>query len=905
MIQDQEPKSQPKTTALAALQSFFALLYPEVDDGYLVLSRPHPTRRTRQGKAALVSTWCNLAQTSWEHIAEKAAPVIEESNLYFGVVLQQPTATPNPWRRGTNATAYIVPGLWCDLDLAYGQHAASTLPATDAEALDFLSSLPAPPSLLVHSGGGMYGYWLFKEPYRLTTEAEHTRISHLAAQFAYTLVNAGTHRGWTLDAVGDLARVLRPPGTVNHKYGTGVEVLHAAEARYNPSDFDWLLDLPEPTRTTHAGAPIAGQPDVITVAEHYGTTLEHRSKTELAGPHPQHGSSTGDNFNVNVAKGLWHCWRHGTGGDALALIAVCEGLLTCEDMRAGALRGATFKNVIDLANAHFQAGISLDAFQRRNGQGTAPGPQASEAAPHAQTGAERPDIYITTDITSTVDQAQAAVLALPGAPPVYQRARTLCLIATGGPPPKWLRRPEDLPLIVRASPTRLWEILGQAATWWDYDKRKKDYVEALPPHWGVETLLARTGWSFPVLESLVYSPTLRPDGSLLDRPGYDPETGLYLALHGTPYPALPARPTVDEARTALGDLQEAVQDFPFATPAHFSATLAAIVSLVCRFAILGNVPLFAIRANTRGSGKSLLADVISIIGTGRAAPRWPQVTDEEEERKRLLTVALAGYPVIHIDNVTRPLGSPALDLALTSPSFSDRILGKQESLEAPLSLVWLASGNNMQFKGDTARRIVPIDLDPKMEKPEERTDFHVAPLLPWVQHERPRLAMAALTILRAYFVVGCPAQQVTPMGSFDEWSTLVRQALIWAGEADPNEGRKEIEAQSDTSYERLAILLATWAKCYPPDDPHTTGKTLADVRRDLQRHAALPAQPANDWNALQEALGAFDPKYDGTSFNAHLVGQEFRKFQGRTIDGHRFVTAGEFRRAQKWTIESV
>jgi P4 family phage/plasmid primase-like protien len=362
------------------LQSFFELLYPEVGDGYLVLSRPHPTRRTRQGKPALVSTWCNLAQTSWAHIAEKAAPVIEASNLYFGVVLQQPTATPGPWRRGTNATAYIVPGLWCDLDLAYGQHAASTLPATDAEALDFLSSLPAPPSLLVHSGGGLYGYWLFREPYRITTEAEHTRISHLSAQFAYTLVEAGTHRGWTLDAVGDLARVLRPPGTINHKYGKVVEVLHAADARDNPSDFDaWLLDLPEPVRTTHAGAGIPGQPDVVTVAEHYGTTLEPKSTTELAGAHPQHGSSTGDNFNVNTAKGLWRCWRHGTGGDALALIAVCEGLIPCEAMRRGALRGETFTRVIDLANTHFQAGITLDAFQRRNGPTPPAAPEVQAA----------------------------------------------------------------------------------------------------------------------------------------------------------------------------------------------------------------------------------------------------------------------------------------------------------------------------------------------------------------------------------------------------------------------------------------------------------------------------------------------------------------------------------------------
>jgi hypothetical protein len=149
--------------------------------------------------------------------------------------------------------------LWFDLDLAYGQHAASTLPATDREALDFLASLAAPPTLIVHSGGGLYGHWLFKEPYRITTPAEHDAIKQLSEQFTHTLVMAGKQRNWTLDALGDLARVLRPPGTINFKYGKLVEVLHEGGVRYNPSDFDWLLDLPIPARTTHAGTAMAGQ----------------------------------------------------------------------------------------------------------------------------------------------------------------------------------------------------------------------------------------------------------------------------------------------------------------------------------------------------------------------------------------------------------------------------------------------------------------------------------------------------------------------------------------------------------------------------------------------------------------------------------------------------------------------
>lgn len=514
----------------------------------------------------------------------------------------------------------------------------------------------------------------------------------------------------------------------------------------------------------------------------------------------------------------------------------------------------------------------------------------------------RPDILLNTEMTRIVDETQAALLALEEAPVIYQRARHLAVIARGVKPPKWLHRPHDMPVMLDASTARLTELATQAAQFWKYNKRNKkgeEWERALPPKWIIETLDSRPAWPFPLLEGIVSSPTLRPDGSLLAVPGYDASTGLYLDTNGTTFPPLPARPTLDDARSAIGHLQEAVRDFPFTDTWHFSATIAAMLSLVCRFAVMGNVPLFAIRANTRGSGKSLLADVVSIVGTGSAAPRWPQVKEDEEERKRLLTVALAGYPCLHIDNVVRPLGSPALDLALTSSTFSDRLLGKNDSRTVPLSMIWLASGNNMQFQGDTARRILPIDLDPKMERPEERTDFVHTPLIPWIQQERPRLTTAALIIVKAYFEAGCPAQGLTAMGSFEQWSDLIRQALVWAGEADPNEGRKDLEAESNPEYEQLAQLLDAWAQCYPRHNAWT----LAQVKDDIQIRAAVPPQPLNEWNGLQEALGACDPKYEGKSFNMRTLGNAFQRWKGRTIAGRRFVTAGKSHHAQQWRIE--
>jgi hypothetical protein len=491
-----------------------------------------------------------------------------------------------------------------------------------------------------------------------------------------------------------------------------------------------------------------------------------------------------------------------------------------------------------------------------------------------------------------VDDGQAALLALPNGPVLFQRARRLTLIARGVTPPKWLHRPADAPVMLEAPAAYLDELATKAARWEKFDKRAKkgeEWVEVTPPSRFVQTLQARPSWPFPLLEGIIHSPTLRPDGSVLDRPGYDDTTGLFFDSNGTTFPALPARLTKDMATAAILALQEVVKDFPFAKPWHFSAWLSAVVSLVCRYTIQGCVPMHGITATTRGSGKTLLADSIALIGTGHAAARWSQVFDEDEERKRLLALALDGDPLVCLDNVTAPLGSGVLALALTGSSFKDRLLGVNQTKEAPLSAVFLCTGNNVQYAGDVARRVVPIAIDPKMECPEERTGFTHPNLLAWVRKERPGLTIAALTIVKGYFDAGCPAQGLSPYGSFEAWSDRIRQALVWAGEPDPCEGRKDIEASSNPEYETLAVLLHAWHACYG-----TTAVTLSQVEEDATRkmqHVG-PESTANDWNALHAALGACDKRYDGKALHTTRLGYALRAWQGRVIDGKRLVTPG-------------
>lgn len=157
---------------------------------------------------------------------------------------------------------------------------------------------------------------------------------------------------------------------------------------------------------------------------------------------------------------------------------------------------------------------------------------------------------------------------------------------------------------------------------------------------------------------------------------------------------------------------------------------------------------------------------------------------EEELEKRLASLVIEGDSMITIDNCDAPLGGDFLCIILTQPVVKPRILGKSQSPECSTGKLFVtATGNNLQITGDAARRALLCRLDAKEERPELRV-FDVEPITE-AKRRRPELVCAALTVLSAYIRAGKPDQGAIPLGSFEEWSRLVRDALLWLGRADP------------------------------------------------------------------------------------------------------------------------
>jgi len=74
---------------------------------------------------------------------------------------------------------------------------------------------------------------------------------------------------------------------------------------------------------------------------------------EFVGKHPVHGSHTGGNFSINMEKGVWHCFRCGTGGGPITLIAMMNGLIQCSDSRPGVITNELYQQIVKLAKEKY------------------------------------------------------------------------------------------------------------------------------------------------------------------------------------------------------------------------------------------------------------------------------------------------------------------------------------------------------------------------------------------------------------------------------------------------------------------------------------------------------------------------------------------------------------------------
>lgn len=434
--------------------------------------------------------------------------------------------------------------------------------------------------------------------------------------------------------------------------------------------------------------------------------------------------------------------------------------------------------------------------------------------------------------------------------------------------------------------------LSESANWERYDARSGDFVPTDPPARHTNVLFDAEVYNhLPVLQGIARQPYLRADGSLMTGAGFDAASGMFGAFNVREF-HVPAAPTKADAQRALAELTALLGEFSFASDNARSAALAAMLTAVVR-ASLPVAPLFHALAPQIASGKTYLLSIVAALAGPGTVSAYAFPTNDEECSKLLLSALLEGPAVVMFDNLTSDLiPFKSLCSALTSEQLTGRILGVSKTATVNTRALMLSSGNNVGPVGDMTRRTVTIALDPQCETPATR-QFTGDPLVE-VQKRRAHYVSLALTVVLAYLQAGAPTVAVDgkplhPLGSYGEWTRLVRAPLVWLGQADPAAPVFERMAD-DPDREMLDRLLHAWQARF--------GKAPVAVREIVATvDAFVPdVELAEVVREIAEERGVI---------NRRRLGRWIARHQGRIVNGVKLVRASKSSGSERWQVVMV
>lgn len=399
------------------------------------------------------------------------------------------------------------------------------------------------------------------------------------------------------------------------------------------------------------------------------------------------------------------------------------------------------------------------------------------------------------------------------------------------------KRKTQVPALIQVTSPYMRDTLARHIDFKKTIYRNKEFVDVAidPPKDLVEIIVNRRGeWPFPTVSGIISTPTLRPDGSVLAEPGYDADTCLYVAP-SIELPVMLERPTRKDAEAAADLLEGLLVEFPFVDAASYSVGLSALITPVVR-GCMDVAPMHVTTAPAAGTGKSYLLDTASTICMGVCCPVLSAGKTEEEMGKRLGAKVMAGHPILCIDNVESDLGGDDLCQVVERKIVEVRVLGKSEMVRAVNRYCVFATGNNLRVRGDMTRRTLLAAMDAKCERPAERP-FKSDPVA-MAGERRGDYIAACLTLVRAYFEAGRPAQKLKPMGSFGMWSDSVRSALVWLGYADPC---VTIEAtrENDPELQQLTQFMQAWISEFGADGERSTSEIAEHVGLSLEKNRLM------------------------------------------------------------------
>ena len=191
--------------------SFLDQIFGDVSSGLIIITAITHTGRTRS--------------ESFQWIRSAAARAAEwdeglPQGIYFRCTMLPPQGVKGG--RGTERDSHALSFFWADLDYGFVGHkppqGGLPLPPDEEAARKIIADMPTP-TLMIHSGGGLYPIWQFEHPVYITDD-NRAEVKTRSENWQKIIAIRAAELGWYYGSgVGDLARILRLPGSVNRKAG--------------------------------------------------------------------------------------------------------------------------------------------------------------------------------------------------------------------------------------------------------------------------------------------------------------------------------------------------------------------------------------------------------------------------------------------------------------------------------------------------------------------------------------------------------------------------------------------------------------------------------------------------------------------------------------------------------------
>lgn len=389
-------------------------------------------------------------------------------------------------------------------------------------------------------------------------------------------------------------------------------------------------------------------------------------------------------------------------------------------------------------------------------------------------------------------------------------------------------------------------------------------VDALPPAHCIRGLIATPDKPLPILKRLVVTPVFDSEGNLETTPGYSEKSKTYYIPNkeseGIEISQKPSESEIEVAARFITD--DLLVDFPFVRDADRAHAIALFLLIPARNLIIGSTPLHAIDATSQGTGKGLLTNLVLGPWVTRVN-KMTEASSQDEWRKRIFAKLLQSPLDFVFDNVKNKLCSSAFEAALTAENFEDRVLGDSEVKSIPVNCAWVATGNNLQFDSEMARRTIRIRMDSQHEQPWLREEFKHKDIEAWAKANQRRLVWAGLTMIQAWVVAGRPSGDKV-LGSYENWSKVIGGILKVCKIDGFLENLQEFYLESDVESERIKAFIALWQERYG----------LAEIKSsDLlteATEAGIDLGPGND-RSVKTRLGALVASLRGKVFGGLVI----------------------------------